>query len=146
MAGRTPAVAVEGADEHNLFCVISTGTRPEVVDALVAALRAAPRRAGRVRRPGWDGELMAALLAPREQVCTPREAHFAPTERVPLGTAVGRVSAEAITPYPPGVPAVMPGEQLDRETIRTLTRAVAAGIHIHGAADPQLTTVQVVRP
>jgi arginine/lysine/ornithine decarboxylase len=140
-----PAVAVEGADEGNLFVVITTGTRPEVIDALVAGLRALSGRNRRRLRLGWDGQLVAALLAPRAQACTPREAHFAATEVVPLRRAVGRISAEPITPYPPGVPAVMPGERLDRDAVKALTRAVDSGMHIHGAADPTLTTVGVLR-
>ena len=140
-----PAVAVEGADEGNLFVVITTGTRPEVIDALVTALRTLSGGRRRGLRLGWDGQLVAALLAPRQQACTPREAHFAATEVVSLRRAVGRISAEPITPYPPGVPAVMPGERLDRDTVKTLTRAVASGMHIHGAADPTLTTVSVLR-
>jgi lysine decarboxylase len=140
-----PAVAVEGADEGNLFVVISTGTRPETIDGLVTALHALGGRSTRRIRRTWDGRLISALLAPRAQLCTPREAHFAATEFVPMRSAVGRISAEPITPYPPGVPAVMPGELLDSETVRTLRRAVASGMHIHGAADPTLTTVGVLR-
>ena len=140
-----PAVAVEGADEGNLFVVITTGTRPEVIDGLVAGLRALSGRNRRRLRLGWDGQLVEALLAPRAQACTPREAHFASTEFVPLRRAVGRISAEPITPYPPGVPAVMPGERLDRDAVKALSRAVDSGMHIHGAADPTLTTVGVLR-
>jgi len=143
-----PAVAVEGADESNLFVAITMCTSPDVVDALVTALRAVAcgrGRPGRRLRPAWDGQLVAALLAPRTQVCAPREAHFAPTESIPLARAVGRTSAEPITPYPPGVPSVMPGECLDRDAVAALTRAVASGMHIHGSSDPTLTTVSVMR-
>ncbi|GAA3396454.1 aminotransferase class I/II-fold pyridoxal phosphate-dependent enzyme [Cryptosporangium minutisporangium] len=140
-----PAVAVEGADESNLFVAITTCTSPDVVDALVTALRTLSCSPRRRLRPAWDGQLVAALLAPRKQICTPREAHFAATEAVPLARAVGRTSAEPITPYPPGVPAVMPGEYLDRDTVAALTRAVDTGMHIHGAADPTLATVCVLR-
>ncbi|TQS40490.1 aminotransferase class I/II-fold pyridoxal phosphate-dependent enzyme [Cryptosporangium phraense] len=140
-----PAVAVEGADESNLFVAITTCTPPEVVDALVTALRTVACRPRRRLRPAWDGQLVEALLAPRTQVCTPREAHFAATESVPLERAVGRTSAEPITPYPPGVPSVMPGECLDRDAVTALTRAVASGMHIHGASDPTLTSVCVLR-
>ncbi|WP_051571020.1 aminotransferase class I/II-fold pyridoxal phosphate-dependent enzyme [Cryptosporangium arvum] len=140
-----PAVAVEGADESNLFVAITTCTSPDVVDALVTALRTLSCRPRRLLRPAWDGRLVEALLAPRTQVCTPREAHFAATETVPLERAVGRTSAEPITPYPPGVPAVMPGECLDGDAVAALTRAVASGMHIHGSADPTLATVCVLR-
>jgi lysine decarboxylase len=39
----------------------------------------------------------------------PRDAFFGPTESVPLAEASGRIAAEQITPYPPGVPAAVPG-------------------------------------
>jgi lysine decarboxylase len=40
----------------------------------------------------------------------PRDAFFAPAETVPFKEAMGRISAELVTPYPPGIPAVAPGE------------------------------------
>jgi arginine/lysine/ornithine decarboxylase len=139
------AVAVEGADERNLFIVITPGTSPDVIETLLTAVRSLARRPRRSRQPGHDRHLVAALLAPREQACTPRDAHYAQIDVVPFQRALGRISAEPITPYPPGVPAVMPGERLDRDAIDALTAAVAQGIHIHGTADPTLTTLGVLR-
>lgn len=39
----------------------------------------------------------------------PRDAFFAPKETVPVGQAVGRICVEQITPYPPGMPVIIPG-------------------------------------
>lgn len=143
--GRRP-VGLEGADEEHLFAVIGMATEPAAVDAFINALAALSPGRGSThadRRP--DRHLLAELLAPREQVTTPREAYFSGIDIVPLARAAGRISAEALTPYPPGVPAVMPGERLDRDLIHALTWAARAGMHFHGAADPTLTAVGVLR-
>ncbi|SDF90924.1 aminotransferase class I/II-fold pyridoxal phosphate-dependent enzyme [Streptomyces griseoaurantiacus] len=87
------------------------------------------------------------LPAPRalqlEQAMLPREAFFAPAEHVPSDRAVGRVAAETISPYPPGVPVVAPGEVITREVVDYLTSGVAAGMLIPDAADPTARTFRV---
>jgi arginine/lysine/ornithine decarboxylase len=79
-----------------------------------------------------------------DSVCPPRHAFFARTESVRVGEAVGRISAEQITPYPPGIPAVVPGERLNEAVIDYLRSGVEAGMNLPDAADPSLHTVKVV--
>lgn len=57
--------------------------------------------------------------APR-QVCLPREALLAPPVSVKLTDALGRVAAEQLAPYPPGVPVVAPGERIDKKMLAYL--------------------------
>jgi arginine/lysine/ornithine decarboxylase len=78
-----------------------------------------------------------------EQAMTPREAYFAPLEHVPWRKAVGRVAAETITPYPPGIPAVLPGQRLNNAVLRYLRQGVEAGMVIPDAADASVATVAV---
>lgn len=75
----------------------------------------------------------------------PRDAWFAPAATVPAGEAVGRVSADSLAAYPPGIPNVMPGEVITRELIDFL-RAVAAspGGYVRGAIDPAVDYLRVV--
>jgi lysine decarboxylase len=80
-----------------------------------------------------------------EQACLPRDAYFGPKEAVPLEQAVGRISAEMITPYPPGIPAVLPGERLTEPVLRYLRTGLEAGMNLPDADDPQLRTVRVCR-
>ena len=54
--------------------------------------------------------------------CSPREAFLAPWERVPLVQAQGRVAAEQLAPYPPGVPIVAPGEIIEEKVLAYLTQ------------------------
>ena len=78
-------------------------------------------------------------------VVPPREAFFAAAEAIGIDAAVGRVSAELIAPYPPGIPVLAPGEQVTPEVLDALLSARAAGIRIAYAADPSLSTIRVVR-
>ncbi|MGW1597383.1 aminotransferase class I/II-fold pyridoxal phosphate-dependent enzyme [Streptomyces sp. NPDC002343] len=78
-----------------------------------------------------------------EQAMLPRDAFFGSAEHVPARQAVGRVAAETISPYPPGVPVVAPGEVITREVVDYLTSGVAAGLLIPDAADPSAETLRV---
>ena len=79
-----------------------------------------------------------------ESVMLPRDAFFGPTDMVPVEDAAGRIAAEQLTPYPPGIPAVVPGECLDAAVLEYLRTGVEAGMNVPDAADPELKTIRVV--
>lgn len=72
-----------------------------------------------------------------------RDAYFADTELVPAAKAIGRISADLIAPYPPGVAVVAPGEVLTEQIVTGLTATKAAGVRIAYATDPTLNTYRV---
>ncbi|MGA4847334.1 aminotransferase class I/II-fold pyridoxal phosphate-dependent enzyme [Streptomyces sp. G5(2025)] len=78
-----------------------------------------------------------------EQVLLPRDAYFGPTEQVPWEKAVDRVTAEMLTPYPPGIPAALPGERLNADVVRYLRTGVDAGMVVPDAADTEVKSVRV---
>lgn len=73
-----------------------------------------------------------------------RDAFFAPTCPVPIGDAVGRISAESICPYPPGIPVILPGQVIHKVAIAHLQAIQAAGGVITGCRDASLQTLTVV--
>jgi arginine decarboxylase len=75
----------------------------------------------------------------------PRDAFFAPKEAVPADKAAGRISTEQITPYPPGIPVIIPGERITSELLDYLRTGLAAGMQLPDPADPGLGTLRVVR-
>ncbi|MGE2833751.1 aminotransferase class I/II-fold pyridoxal phosphate-dependent enzyme [Mycobacterium sp. SMC-4] len=79
-----------------------------------------------------------------ETVIAPRDAFFGATEIVSADKATGRVAAEQITPYPPGIPAVVPGEQLNDAVIDYLRSGAAAGMTLPDATDPKAKHFRVV--
>ncbi|MFI1422302.1 aminotransferase class I/II-fold pyridoxal phosphate-dependent enzyme [Streptomyces sp. NPDC020731] len=78
-----------------------------------------------------------------EQAVLPRDAFFAEAEHVPADKAVGRVAAELLSPYPPGVPVVAPGEVITAEVVDYLRSGVAAGMLVPDSADPTIETLRV---
>lgn len=79
-----------------------------------------------------------------EQAMTPRDAFFAEAEHVPAREAVGRVCAETISPYPPGVPAALPGEVITQPVVDYLLSGRAAGMYLPDPTDSDLDTIRVV--
>jgi lysine decarboxylase len=135
------AVAVEGSDLRRLYLVVSPQDDDAGLDRLAAGLEGLRLRgAPAVRGPGSA----AAMLRPRERAVSPRIAWFARSETVPLRAAVGRVAAELATPYPPGIPVLVPGEVVDAAQVAYLESVVSAGGHVHGAADASLATLRVM--
>ena len=74
----------------------------------------------------------------------PREAFLGPQEVVPASEAVGRIAAESLAAYPPGVPNVLPGERLTAATLDYVQRALEQGGALRGASDRRLRTIRVV--
>jgi lysine decarboxylase len=74
-----------------------------------------------------------------------RDAYFADTETVSAAKAIGRISADLIAPYPPGVAVVAPGELLTEQIIHGLAATQKAGVRIAYASDSTLATYRVTR-
>jgi arginine decarboxylase len=125
-------VAVFGMGEHDL----------DEASRLVRGLRNAVERMQ--LRPAGAFESFAAPPAWGELVMTPREAYLAEQEVVPVTLAVGRISAETLAIYPPGIPNVLPGERLSAETLEYVGRTLEVGGSVHGASDRLMRTVRVV--
>jgi lysine decarboxylase len=75
----------------------------------------------------------------------PRDAFLGPQEVVPFQQAEGRIAAESLAAYPPGVPNVLPGERLTGPTIAYIADSLAHGGLVRGATDRTLRTIRVVR-
>jgi lysine decarboxylase len=117
-------------------------------DAALSAARfvAAMRRA--VEALGAEAELPKRPFTPPPPwgnlEAPPREAFFGPQEVVPFDEAVGRVAAESLAAYPPGIPNVLPGERLTQETLDYIREVVQHGGWVRGAVDRSLRTIRVV--
>jgi arginine decarboxylase len=73
-----------------------------------------------------------------------RDAFLGPQEAVPFDAAEGRIACESLAAYPPGIPNVLPGERLTRETLDFIADTLAHGGKLRGASDRTLKTVRVV--
>jgi arginine decarboxylase len=130
--GQNVIVAVFGLGERRL---------PEA-KRLVEALREAAERVG--PDPGGESASFAAPPPWGELAMTPREAYLGIQEVVSAEDAVGRIAAESLATYPPGIPNVLPGERLTAETLAYIRGTLELGGSIRGASDRLLRTVRVV--
>jgi lysine decarboxylase len=100
----------------------------------------------RIERAGESAPLVRASGSfENEVVVPPRDAFLGAADAVPVDEADGRVSAEAIAGYPPGIPALLPGERITAEVIAYLRELRDAGARLHGASDPAFRTICVLR-
>ncbi len=79
-----------------------------------------------------------------EPVMTPRQAWQASHERVTLERAMGRIAAEMVCPYPPGMAVVSYGERITAAVHETLLELRSQGRRLQGCADSSLGSVRVV--
>jgi lysine decarboxylase len=132
---------VEMADRDTIVPIATIADDEDRIAAFTEVLIAAiERHRGTPRLPS----AAASWTVEPETVLAPRDAYFAPHETVPAGTAIGRVSAELIAPYPPGVPVLAPGELITAPAVEALLQIAADGGRIAYAADPSLATFQVI--
>ncbi len=135
-------IRVELANRDTLVPLLTIGDTEESVARLLQALaRSLEKRRGAPRPPG--GASVVWAIEP-EVALPPREAFFAPREAVSVARAAGRVAAEMVAPYPPGIPVLAPGEVASASLLEALREAASAGTRLAYCADPRLETLQVV--
>ncbi|MGW0136875.1 aminotransferase class I/II-fold pyridoxal phosphate-dependent enzyme [Streptomyces sp. NPDC003299] len=131
-------------DHRRIGAQITHGDDRETTGVLLAALKDLAAAAPELR-PAPAVDVPSPQELRLEQVRLPRDAFFGPAEDVPVAEAAGRIAAEMITPYPPGIPAVLPGERLTEPVLRYLRTGLAAGMFLPDPGDPELETVRVAK-
>ena len=130
-------VHTEMATDSVIVAVIGAGAVPDV-DRVLRAIHALPDHGA---MPGRA----ITLPEPGQPVVSLRDAYFAPAELVPSQRAVGRISADSLAAYPPGIPNVLPGERITDQTPDFLRRTASSPFgHVRGAVDPKLTQLRVL--
>ncbi len=135
-------IEVELSDLYNILCIISLGDVEEEVDYLIRALRTLSDRFYRTRPAN---QVRVKVPTTPILAMSPRDAFYAETEEVPLQDAVGRVIAESIMVYPPGIPILLPGEIVGEENVEYIVECIDAGLPVQGTEDPNIQRVKVVK-
>jgi len=137
---QTLGVTAELPSLQHLTFIISLGNTQADIDRLVQAFAILAKES----RPVIPQFRQFECLTP-QSLLTPRQAFFAPSETLPIAQTVNRISAELVCPYPPGIPVLLPGEQITEDAIANLQQILAAGGMISGCADSTLETLQVIK-
>ncbi len=137
---RERGVVCELADPYHVLLLISYADTMKDAHAAIMALMDVANN--------YNGDKMYTLAAPRlpapQAELNPREAFFAASQAVSFARCVGRIAAEEVTVYPPGIPVVLPGEIITKEISEYITEVKAAGFKITGPFDSTLRKIRVV--
>ena len=135
-------VEVELPDYRNVVAIVTYANEQDEIDKLVEALEDISRRFAPEGEPLPPGE----KLPPQpDYVLSPRAAYFLERERVPWVETRGRIVAEMIAPYPPGIPVIYQGERMSAEVWEYVEAFRQRNGHIHGPSDPTLSTLLVIK-
>lgn len=137
-------IHVELATQSVIVGIVGAGSRLDA-DYVAKALHALPHRAGSGSSGGREARPIA-LPPPGPRALDVREAFLAPAEVVPWDQAAGRVSADSLAAYPPGVPNVLPGEVVTEDVVDFLRETARAPYGwVRGSVDPLTDHLRVVR-
>jgi lysine decarboxylase len=133
---------VELATQATIVLVLGIDEQPRELERFIHDLTSIVER---MERPGEIEEVtLPSGTFENEVVTAPREAFLGESESVAVDDSVGRVSAEAIAGYPPGIPVLLPGERITDDVIDYLRSLKAVGARLHGASDPDFQTIRVL--
>jgi arginine decarboxylase len=136
-------VVAELPSMRYLTFIISLGNRSVDIDRLVWAFTKLANDYSQDRALKLPSiELPKQILT--ELAITPRQADRSRQMSVTLDRAVGKISAESICPYPPGIPILIPGEIITIDALNYLLQILEMGGEIAGCSDPNLKTIRIV--
>ncbi|MGG1660015.1 aminotransferase class I/II-fold pyridoxal phosphate-dependent enzyme [Brevibacillus sp. NRS-1366] len=136
-------IEVELSDLYNILCIVTPSDRKEDLQILVYALE----ELSDLFKDQKDLQDHAVMQLPEIPILavTPRDAFYAPTEVIPFEESVGRIIAEFVMIYPPGIPIFIPGEVISEKNLAYTRRNIEAGLPVQGPEDSDLKTIRVIK-
>ena len=135
-------IEVEMSDLYNILCIITTGDTEKEADILVSALKHLADE-----RHSLAEKIDTQVLLPNIPLLavSPRDAFYSETELVPFDDSEGRVIAEFIMVYPPGIPIFIPGEIITEDNLRYIKKNMEAGLPVQGPEDYDFKMLRVTK-
>lgn len=131
-------IEVEWASSDNILAMMSIFHQQSDWERLYQALRQISKQVG-CRKAN---AVVNCPPLPEPQVgMSPREAYFAPKRIVPLKSSIGRLCGEMVVPYPPGIPCLLPGENITAEVCAYIGELKQTGRHLQGGCSGDYITI-----
>ncbi|MGG1678479.1 aminotransferase class I/II-fold pyridoxal phosphate-dependent enzyme [Neobacillus sp. NRS-1170] len=136
-------IEVELSDLYNILCIVTAGDSEEDLMTLVQALS----QLSREYKNQADENVDSSVLLPEIPLLalTPRDAFYEKTEVISFEQSAGRIIAEFVMVYPPGIPIFIPGEIITEDNILYTRKNIEAGLPVQGAEDDELNTIRVIK-
>lgn len=135
-------IEVEMSDLYNILCLITPGDTEKDASTLVAALKHLSDE-----RHGLAEKRETKVLLPEIPLLavSPRDAFYSETELIPFDESDGRVIAEFIMVYPPGIPIFIPGEIITEDNLSYIKKNMEAGLPVQGPEDFDFKMLRVIK-
>jgi len=134
-------IEIELSDMYNILCLVTPGDTSESVEKLILALRSLSEH---FHEGAEARELVVKIPDIPQLSLTPRDAFYGETEIVPFKESAGRIIAEFIYVYPPGIPILLPGEVISQKNIDYIVEHVEVGLPVKGPEDRSIEFVKVI--
>ncbi len=132
-------IQIEFGDIGNILAIISVGDRELEIERLLGALSEIKRRFSKEPMNMLDHEYINPLVA-----MSPQKAFYADKRTVAITQSSGKISAELVMAYPPGIPILAPGERITEEIIDYIRYAKEKGCVMTGTRDMDMNNIEIV--
>lgn len=133
-------IQIEFGDLGNILAYISVGDRPRDLERLVGALSEIRRRFKKEKADLFTHEYINPKV-----LCSPQEAFYGEKISLPIEESAGRITAEFVMCYPPGIPILAPGEQITEEILDYIAYAKEKGCSLTGPEDMNIERINVMK-
>lgn len=138
---RKERIAVELVDERNILFVLSyADENPDFYEMLIRLRKVLMglKKKAQIKNP--------LLPMPQAEIAmTMNEVFYAQKEKMFLSFSIGKIVAEPVIFYPPGVPVLLPGEKITPEILNYIEQQKNLGALVKGVADNSLETIRVIK-
>ena len=133
-------IQIEFGDIGNILAIITGGDRALEIERLVSALSEIKRLYGRSPVGLYDHEYINPNV-----VLPPQTAFYAENVPLPIAETAGRIAAEFVMCYPPGIPILAPGERITKDILDYIAYAKEKGCSLTGCRDMNVESLMVVK-
>ncbi len=133
-------IQIEFGDIGNILAIITGGDRALEIERLIGALSEIKRLYGRSPKGLYDHEYINPIVE-----MPPQQAFYSDAVSLPIGETAGRVAAEFVMCYPPGIPILAPGERITKDILDYIAFAKEKGCSLTGCRDMNVEYLEVVK-
>lgn len=132
-------IQTEFGDMGNLLAYVSVGDRIKDIERLVSALSEIRRNYKKDKK----GMLEAEYISPKV-ITSPQDAFYSNKKSLPINECEGKVCAEFVMCYPPGIPILSPGELITKDILNYINYAKEKGCSMTGPEDMAIERLNII--
>jgi arginine/lysine/ornithine decarboxylase len=125
-------IQIEKSTFNTITVLLTIGATHSRINRLYLALENIEKHSGNRKKNGQDKIMKDFHLSISSIRYRPRMAFYAENEDVSLRQAENRIASRMVTPYPPGIPLLVPGQVITKDIINALSTYRDYGVEIHG--------------